>query len=89
MINEKIKQEFLIEFGKNIKRIRKEKNLTQKELAVKLDADKQKISRMECGLYDFQISSLLIIAYGLEVEINELLKIKNSDFFIKNIWKKK
>ena len=76
MIYEKIKHEFLIEFGQNIRRIRKEQQLTQKELAHRLNADRQKISRLECGLYDFQMSSLLLIAEALGVEMWVLLKLK-------------
>ena len=86
MLNEKIKNEFLIEFGKNIRKIRRRKNLTQNDLAIRLNGDKQKISRLERGLYDFKISSLLVIAYGLDIQVGELLKIKNIEFFKKNIW---
>ena len=83
--NEKIKDQFLIEFGKNIKRIRKQKKLTQIELAMRINGDNNKISRIERGLYNFKISSLLVIAEVLDVEIEELFKINNLNYFKKNI----
>lgn len=85
-VNKKIKQEFLNALGRQVKNIRKNKKMTQEDVAIRLNGDVQKISRIERGLYDFKISSLLIIAYGLDVEVNELLKIKNIDFIKKNIW---
>ena len=77
-INEKAKINLLLTIGKNIRRIRKSKNLTQADLAFKLDADTSKIGRTERGEYDFRISSLLVIATGLEVNICDLIISKTS-----------
>ncbi|MBN2662440.1 MAG: helix-turn-helix transcriptional regulator [Bacteroidales bacterium] len=85
-VNEEIQKQFLIELGKKIKIIRKEKKMTQQDVAIRLNGDKQKISRIERGMYDFKISSLLIIAYGLDIEVDELLKIKNIEKFKNLIW---
>lgn len=75
--NEKIKNQFLIEFGKNVREIRKNKKLTQIELAMRINGDNNKIGRIERGAYNFKISSLLIIAQALEVEVVELFNIKD------------
>jgi len=75
--NEKIKNQFLIEFGKNVREIRKNKKLTQIELAMRINGDNNKIGRIERGVYNFKISSLLIIAQALEVEVIELFNIKD------------
>lgn len=86
MLNQKIKDEFLIEFGKNIKRIRKQKNLTQTDLALRINGDEMKISRIERGLYNFGVASTLIIAQALEVEVKELFEIENIKYFQNFIW---
>ncbi len=85
-LNDDIKQQFLIEFGKNVKKIRKQRKISQLELAIKINGDNNKISRIERGLYDFKLSSLLIIANVLEVELNELINLENINFFKNNIW---
>jgi len=85
-VNEDVQKKFLSELGKQIKKIRKDKKMTQEDVAIRLNGDLQKISRIERGIYDFKISSLLIIAYGLDVEVNELLKIKNIEKFKNLIW---
>lgn len=72
-VNEKAKQEFLIKLGEHIKNIRKEKELTQSELADNCISAISKISKTELGKYDFRISSLLIIANGLKVTVEELI----------------
>lgn len=85
-INDEIKKEFLIEFGKNVRKIRKNKKLTQVDLSVRINMDDKKISRIERGLYDIKLSSLLIIAKSLEVNVLELIDLKKLDYYQKNIW---
>jgi len=41
-LNKKIKEQFLSELGKNIKRIRNKKGLTQLDLALKINGDQKK-----------------------------------------------
>lgn len=83
--SEKIQKLFLKEFGENIKKIRQRKNLTQLDIAMRINGDANKISRIEGGKYNFKISSLLVLAQALDVDIKELLEIKNLDFFKNNI----
>ena len=85
-LNKSIKEEFLKSLGKNVKRIRMEQKLTQKELASKINGEVYKISRIERGQYNFGISSTLILAQALNVKFNELLDIEDLDYFINNIW---
>lgn len=87
MLNEKIKEEFLIEFGENIRKIRKQKNLTQTDLALRINGDVKKISRIERGMYNFGIASVLILAQALEINVCKLFEIDNIEFFQKQIWK--
>lgn len=86
MLNKKIQQQFLEEFGENIKRIRIKKNLTQTDLALRINGDVTKIGRIERGEYNFGITSLLILAKAFEVDVLELLKIKNRKYYQKHIW---
>lgn len=67
-------QEFLESLGENIKRIRKEKHLTQMQLAVKIESHEQNIGRIERGEVNPTASTLYQIAQGLGVELRELVE---------------
>ena len=58
----------MAEVGKNIKKIRKEKNLTQDDLAERLYCTRQTISNYENGKSEPNIALLVEIAKVLEVE---------------------
>ncbi len=85
-INNTVKNEFLIRFGENVKRLRKQKRLSQKQLADRINGDVTKISRIERGEYDFKMSSALILANALDVQICELFNFEEIAFLQKNIW---
>lgn len=55
--------------GKNIRKYRIEKDLSQEKLAVLCDMEPTSISRYEAGLVDISVSSVAIIAEALELEI--------------------
>lgn len=63
----------MAEVGKNIKKIRKEKNLTQEDLAERLHCTRQTISNYENGKSEPSIELLLEIAGVFGVEINDLI----------------
>lgn len=63
----------MAEVGKNIKKIRKEKNLTQDDLAERLHCTRQTISNYETGKSEPDIALLIELAGVLDVEINELI----------------
>lgn len=63
----------MAEVGKHIKKIRKEKNLTQDELAERLHCTRQTISNYETGKSEPGIEILIELAGVLEVEINDLI----------------
>lgn len=58
----------------NIKEIRVAKGMTQKQLADKLDKDKQAIQRLESGLINPRYLTLVEVAEGLGVSVDEILK---------------
>lgn len=59
--------------AERIKALRKERNMSQEEMAEKLGTNHTHVVRMEKGTQDFRLSSLLKIADALEVEIGDLL----------------
>lgn len=63
----------MAEVGKHIKSIRKEKNLTQDDLAERLHCTRQTISNYETGKSEPGIEVLIELASVLEVEINDLI----------------
>lgn len=63
----------MAEVGKHIKKIRKEKNLTQDDLAERLHCTRQTISNYETGKSEPGIEVLIELAGVLEVEINDLI----------------
>lgn len=63
----------MAEVGKNIKKIRKEENLTQDELAERLHCTRQTISNYENGKSEPNIALLVEIANVLGVEVNDLI----------------
>ncbi len=78
-MSQKIKQD--ISIGKNIRKLRKKKNLTQEQMTAKLQLRNSNITRsiysqIECGTYSIRVSELLAIADILECDINTLFNIK-------------
>jgi transcriptional regulator with XRE-family HTH domain len=63
-------------FGANLRSIRTRKKLSQLTLAVKCGTDNSLISQWERGIWDVQLSTIIILARGLEVEPKELLDFK-------------
>lgn len=63
----------MADVGKNIKKIRKEKNLTQDDLAERLHCTRQTISNYENGKSEPHIELLVEIAGVLDVEVNDLI----------------
>ena len=59
--------------GKNVARIRKEKKLSQEQLAYLSDIDRTYIGYIENAKYNITISKLQQIAEALEVSISELI----------------
>ena len=65
-------QEFLIALGNRIKEIRKSQNLTQMELAIKIENHDEQIGRIEWAEVNVSASMLYLISKGLEISLPEL-----------------
>ena len=59
-------------FGKNLKKIRKAKQISQEELAYRCDIELSQIGRIERGVINTSISNIFIIAEALEITPKDL-----------------
>lgn len=60
--------------GKNIRKLRKEKGLSQEELSLNLDLDGSYIGKVENGKLNITIDKISAIAKFLDVEVIELFR---------------
>ncbi|MDP2527466.1 helix-turn-helix domain-containing protein [Maribacter dokdonensis] len=68
------KQEILIKFGERVREIRKEKELSQEELAHKADLHRTYIGMIERAEKNITLINIEKIANALEVSIKTLLE---------------
>ena len=66
----------LKKIGRRIQELRSLKNLSQQDLAAKINYDKSNMSRVESGGTNMTVSTLEKIANALEVELIELFRFK-------------
>jgi transcriptional regulator with XRE-family HTH domain len=62
------------QLGENIRRLRKEKGISQFALEALTDIDRADISRIENGQIDIHLSRIIKLAEGLEVSTKELFE---------------
>jgi transcriptional regulator with XRE-family HTH domain len=60
-------------FGKQLQRLRTRRGLTQEQLAVTASLSRTFLTRLELGLYDPSLSTLVRLAKALRVSVTELL----------------
>lgn len=72
--------------GKRVKELRKKRNLTQKELAEKMNIDQRNLSKIECGNNFITAETLSKILFALDIEIEDLFNF-NSEININQIKK--
>jgi transcriptional regulator with XRE-family HTH domain len=68
------KKDILTKFGKRVREIRKEKNLSQEELAHKANLHRTYIGMIERAEKNITLINIEKIANALEIEINKLLR---------------
>ena len=64
------------QIGNNLKEARKFKNLTQKEVAVKLGMTQQQYSRFENGVFELNYTQILELCKLYNITANELFSIE-------------
>ena len=63
----------LVRIGKNIKKIRNEKNISQQDLAAVCNFEKSNMSRIESGKTNLTIGTLLKICEALGVRLTDVI----------------
>ena len=61
-------------FGKNLKKFRRSKGLSQEELSLELDLDGSYIGKVENAKLNITIDKIISIANYLEIDVIELFK---------------
>lgn len=61
--------------GDNLKRARKDKGLTQKEVADKMNMTQQQYSRFENGVFELDYDRILFLCKLLDISANDLFDI--------------
>ncbi len=61
-------------FGVRLREVRKEKGISQENLAFKADLELSQISRIERGIINTSLSQILTIAEALEIDVKELFE---------------
>lgn len=64
----------LLEFSLRIKELRKDRGLTQVNLAAEMDVDVRTIKNMEQGTYNPTLLVILSLSEALKIKASELLK---------------
>lgn len=67
------KKKILIQFGKRIRELRKEKNLSQEELAFKADLHRTYIGMIERAEKNITLLNVEKLSVALEIEMYKLL----------------
>ncbi|MCQ6957623.1 helix-turn-helix domain-containing protein [Mucilaginibacter aquariorum] len=63
-------------FGKHLRFLREERSLSLRELSSRCELDSSKISKIENGKTNLQLSTIFELAKGLEIEAKKLLDFK-------------
>ena len=65
-------QDFLLAFGKNLRKLREQKELSQEELSGKMGTVPSQIGRIERGEINPTVNTLKILADALEITMKDL-----------------
>lgn len=64
--------EIMKDFGKCIKRLRKEHHFTQEQLAVRADISNRNLSDLENGKVNCHLTTLYLLAKAFDITLSEL-----------------
>jgi len=67
------KEELLQEFGRKLAMLRKQKDLSVRELAAAANLDYRRVQRIEAGKVNLLFTTIMALARALEVNPEELL----------------
>ena len=63
-------------FGQRVKRLRKEQNITQSQLAFEAELSREQISRIERGKTNTGLQTNLALSVGFGIKLKELFDIE-------------
>jgi len=66
--------DFIQQFGKNLRKIRKEKKMSQEDLAISADTSRSQVARIERGIINPTITTVNKFAEALQVNIQSLFQ---------------
>ena len=72
LVRKTVNEQFVIEFGLHLRKIRKEKNISMQTLAYMVNVEYSQISRIEHGKINTSLSMVYELALALEIEVKEL-----------------
>jgi transcriptional regulator with XRE-family HTH domain len=65
-------EKFLKEFGKNLQKLREARGLSTRQFAYEAEISHSSVGRLEAGLSNPTLTTLIKIADALEVDLNRL-----------------
>ena len=70
----KDKEEFLIEFGKHLRKVREERSISIREFELECDLDRHSLSKIENGKWNPSLYTIYKICECLNIDIETLFK---------------
>lgn len=68
------KEKILIRFAERLIKLRKEKGMSIRQLAAAADLEYSQVQRIEKAKVNFAFSTLIALAQGLDLEVEDLVK---------------
>jgi transcriptional regulator with XRE-family HTH domain len=66
--------DFIQQFGKNLRKIRKDRNVSQETLAINADTSRSQVARIERGIVNPTITTVNKFAEALQIDIQCLFQ---------------
>lgn len=67
-------EKMMLKFGQRVKQLRKERNMSQDDLAYACDVEKTQIYRIEGGKINTTLSTLVALANAFELSLKDLFE---------------
>ena len=68
----KLKNEYLLEFGNHLRKIRVARSISQNQLGFETDLSREFINRIENGKVNISLTNLIAIAKALDIQLKQL-----------------
>jgi len=78
LVNYKHNEAYCKAFGKQLRKLREGKGISMRQFAIEADIEYSQLSKIERGVINTTISTVLVLAKALDIEVSELFKFKFS-----------